>query len=75
MASESGRGGSRHLSGRRPDPIRDSFETIRTPANLAKPAQQQQTKCKSCAETVVARAERMRDHREKCQHRFQVNKS
>ena len=59
-------GGSRYSSGRKPDPIRNSFETIRTPANLAKPLQQQQLRCKVCMEQVSGRPDRMKEHKNKC---------
>ena len=61
-----GAGGSRHLSGRRPDPIRNKFETIKTTDNLGKPIQQQQLRCKTCMEQVSGRPERMKEHLAKC---------
>ena len=69
------RGGIRTFSGRRPDAIRENFQIIQTQENLKKPAQLQQAKCKVCAQTVTARAERMRDHKEKCERSFQVMKA
>jgi hypothetical protein len=66
------KGGVRPLSGRRPDPIWNDFETIRTPENLAKPAQNRLYKCKFCVQTVSARVERLKQHKEKCQKSFQV---
>ena len=35
-------GGNRYSSGRKLDPIRNAFETIRAPENLAKPLRKQQ---------------------------------
>ena len=61
-----GAGGSRHLSGRRPDPVRDKFETIKTRENLGKPLQQQQLRCKACMEQISGRPDRMKEHSAKC---------
>ena len=61
-----GSGGTRNFAGRKPDPIRNSFETIKTPANLAKPLQLQQLRCKVCMEQVSGRPDRMKEHRNKC---------
>ena len=66
MSTSAGGGGSRHLSGRRPDPIRNKFETITTANNLGKPLQQQQLRCKTCMEQVSGRPERMKAHLAKC---------
>ena len=63
----SGSGGSRPLAGRREDPVRNGFQIIQTPENLAKDRQLRKARCNFCAQTVSARAERMRAHREKCQ--------
>ena len=59
-------GGSRNLAGRRPDPVRNDFETIKTPENLGKPLQQQQLRCKICMEKVSGRPERLKEHKSKC---------
>ena len=67
MSSGSGGyGGSRNFAGRKQDPIRNSFETIRTQENLAKPLQQQELRCKVCMEKVSGRPERLREHKTKC---------
>ena len=66
MSGSSSAGGSRHLSGRRLDPVRSNFETIKTPENLGKSPANQQIRCKLCMEQVSARAVRMRDHLERC---------
>ena len=50
-------GGSRYSSGKKPDLIRNSFETVRTPAYLSKPLQQQELRCKVCMEQVSGRPE------------------
>ena len=59
-------GGNRYSSGRKLDPIRNAFETIRTPENLAKPLRQQQLRCKVCMEQVSGRPDRMKEHKDKC---------
>ena len=59
-------GGGRHLSGRRPDPVRSTFETIKTADNLGKPLRDQILRCKACMEQVVGRPERLKDHKAKC---------
>ena len=40
--SQTTAGGNRPLTGRRTEPIRNNFETIKTPENLGKPPRQQQ---------------------------------
>lgn len=54
------------MSGRRPDPIRNSFETIKTADNLGKPLRDQLLRCKACMEQVMGRTERLKEHRAKC---------
>ena len=66
-----GSGGTRNFAGRKPDPIRNSFETIRTPENLAKPLQQQQLRCKVCMEKVSGRPDRLKEHKSKCMTNIQ----
>ena len=61
-----GSGGTRNFAGRKPDPIRNSFETIRTPENLAKPLQLQKLRCKVCMEKVSGRPDRLKEHKTKC---------
>ena len=68
----SGGGGSRYLSGRKLDPIRNDFELIKTPENMGKSPQQQQVRCKACAECVSARLERMWEHKDRCRNYFNV---
>ena len=59
-------GGSRSLAGRRPDPIRNGFETIKTAENLGIPLQQQQLRCKICMEKVSGRPDRLKEHKANC---------
>ena len=65
-------GGARALSGRKLDPVWAYFETIRTPENLAKPTANRLYKCKYCAQTVSARVERLKKHKEECAKSSQV---
>lgn len=67
-----GGGGGRYLSGRKLDPIRNDFELIKTPENMGKSPQQQQVRCKACAECVSARLERMWEHKDRCRNYFNV---
>ena len=63
---------SNRRQGRRQDPIRNSFETIATSANLGKGPEQQHVRCKVCMEKVSARVPRLKEHRNKCQANLQV---
>ena len=51
------------------------YRTIEMPENLAKPAQNWLHKCKFCVQTVSARVERLKQHKEKCQKSFQVHQN
>ena len=72
MASGAGaRGGKRALTGRRPDPIRNNFTQINKDS-LGKVLELREYCCNSCMEKVSGRADRMKDHLEKCKAQSKV---
>ena len=72
MASGAGaRGGKRALTGRRPDPIRNNFTQINKDS-LGKVLELREYRCNSCMEKVSGRADRMKDHLEKCKAQSKV---